>query len=298
MYATGFVYQVSHGTAGAPLALYYSGDGGKTWKGPGALETTVQPGFDRQQIAVGADGKGWMIITTSAPADGQQGGVYALEFTAADAGNMIAAGVSTAMAPTVSHGTVTVGLSCFTVPCTVNASLLQGGATASRAGHVTAPALGNAAVTITQHGVQTIQIPLSSAGQAALQSSGNHLATFSASTAIGPYSQQTSTPLTITGTGGTGGTGGTAHAPAISRLKRSKRTLRYRDTVAGATRFVVYIRKHRRWEKVDTFVHYDKAGANVARIKKHLAKGRYRIKATPYFAGKAGRTVTIRFTIR
>jgi hypothetical protein len=294
LYATGFVYHLgAAGPAGAPLALYYSGDGGKTWQGPGALETNVQPGFDRQQTAVGADGKGWMIITTRASADGQQGGVYALEFTANDAANALAAGVSTATSPTVSHGTVTVRLSCFTVPCTVHASLLHSGATASRDRHVTAPALGNAAVTITQHGLQTIRIPLSSAGQSALQSGGDHLpTTFSASTAIGPYSQQTSTPLTITGTGGT------AHAPAISRLKLSKRTLRYRDAVAGATRFVVYIRKHRRWVKVDTFVHHDKAGANVARIKKHLARGRYRIKATPYLAGKAGRTVTISFTVR
>jgi len=289
LYATGFVYQSGAGTAGAPLALYYSGDGGKTWQGPGALETNVQPGFDRQQTAVGADGKGWMIITTSAPTDGQQGGVYALEFTAVDAGNALAAGVSTATSPTVSHGTVTVGLSCFTVPCTVNASLLGSGATATRDAHVTAPALGNAAVTITQHGVHMVQIPLSSAGQSALRSGGNHLATFSASTAIGPYSQQSSTLLTIKGT---------VFAPAITTLKLSKRTLRYRDAVAGATRFVVYIRKHHRWVKVDTFVHHDKAGANVARIKKHLAKGSYRIKATPYLAGKAGRTVTIRFRVR
>jgi hypothetical protein len=294
LYATGFVYQSSGGgAAGAPLALYYSGDGGKTWQGPGALETNVQPGFDRQQTAVGADGKGWMVITTSAPANGQQGNVYALEFSAADATNALAANVPTATSPTVSDGTVTVGVSCFTVPCTVDASLLQGGATASRDGHVTGSSLGSGAVTITQHGVQTIHIPLSSAGQSALQSGDGHLPTiFSASTAIGPYSQHTSTPLTISTTATT------AYGPAISGLRVSKKTLSYRDAVAGATRFVVYIRKHRRWVEVGTFVHYDKAGANLARIKPRLAKGNYRIKATPYLAGKVGRTVTISFTVR
>jgi hypothetical protein len=290
LYATGFVYQLDSGAAGAPLALYYSGDGGKTWQGPGALETNVQPGFDRQQTAVGADGKGWMIITTSAPANGQKGDVYALEFTAADSTNALAAGVPRATSPTVSDGTVTVGLSCFTVPCTVDASLLQSGAAPNRDGHVTDPTLGSGAVTITQHGVQTIHLPLSSAGRSALESHGGHLsAIFSASTAIGPYSQRTSTPVTIAAT---------AYAPAISRLKLSKKTLSYHDAVAGATRFVLYIRKHRHWVKIGTFVHYDKAGANVARIKQRLAKGKYRIEATPYLAGKAGRTVTISFTVR
>jgi hypothetical protein len=90
----------------------------------------------------------------------------------------------------------------------------------------------------------------------------------------------------------------TAYGPALSKLKLSKKTLSYRDAVAGATRFVIYIRKHRRWVKVDTFVHYDKAGANVALIKRRLAKGNYRIEATPYFHGKIGRTVTISFTVR
>jgi hypothetical protein len=290
LYATGFVYQLGAGSGGAPLALYYSGDGGKTWQGPGALETNVQPGFDRQQTAVGADGKAWMIITTSAPANGQQGDVYALEFTAADANNALAAGVPAATSPTVSNSTVTLGVSCFTVPCTVDASLLQNGAAPDKDGRVTGSTLGSGALTITQHGVQTIHIPLSSAGESALLSHRGHLPViFSASTAIGPYSQHTSTPVTITTT---------AYGPAISGLKLSKKTLSYRDAVAGATRFVIYIRKHRRWVKLDTFVHYDKAGANVALIKRHLAKGNYRIEATPYFAGKAGRTVAISFTVR
>lgn len=297
LYATGFVYQVQSGAGGAPLALYYSGDGGKTWEGPGALETTVQPGFSRQQISVGADGKGWMIITANPTAGATQGSVYALEFSAADATNALAAGVSTATPPSVANGTVTVGLSCFTVPCTVNASLLSIGASPSRAGHFTAPALGTGTVTITQHGVQTIQIPLNSAGQSALQSSRGSLPTdFTASTAIGPYAQQTSTPLTITG--GTSTPTGTVTAPAISKLKRSKATLTYSDAVAGTTRFVLYERKHRRWVKVDTFTHVDKVGANAVRIKKHLAKGRYLLEATPYLAGKAGKTVTIRFTVK
>lgn len=298
LYATGFVYQVSPGSSGgAPLALYYSGDGGKTWQGPGALETTVQPGFSRQQIAMGADGKGWMIITANPTDGGTQGSVYALEFTAADAMNALGADVPAATAPAVSsNGNVTVGVSCFTVPCTVNAQLLPDAGAASSDERVRAHALGSGTVQITEHGVQTITIPLSSAGQSALNSSGGHLAaTFSASTAIGPYSQQNSTPVTITGTTTPGAT---ATGPAISKLKRSNATLSYHDTVAGTTRFVIDMRKHHRWAKVDTFVHRDKVGANRAHIKKHLAKGRYRIQATPYLAGKAGKTLTIRFTVR
>jgi hypothetical protein len=293
LYATGFVYQASSGSSGgAPLALYYSGDGGKTWQGPGALETTVQPGFSRQQIAMGADGKGWMIITANPTNGGTQGSVYALEFTAADAGNALGANVQTATPPAVSsNGSVTVGLSCFTVPCTINAQLLQNAAGASSRGRVRAHALGSGSVQITQHGVHAITIPLSSAAQSALDSSGGHLATtFSASTAIGPYSQQNTTPLTITGKT-------TTTAPVISKLKRSKATLRYHDSVAGATRFVIYMRKHHRWVKVDTIVHHDKAGANVVHIKKHLAKGSYRITATPYLAGKAGKTLTVKFRV-
>jgi hypothetical protein len=198
IYATGFVQQQGGGSpsapaqAGAPMALFYSGDGGKTWKGPGPLEATIQPGFQRSESAVGADGKGWMVITTA-------GSVYALEFSAADANNSFAAQV--AKPQPLASRTLTVPLSCYSVPCSVSAQLsavVAGAARAKRKHHTAI--VGSGHLTITSHGVHKVKIRLTAAGYAALKQNHEKLAvSVKESTTLGPFSEEKTLRLKLTG---------------------------------------------------------------------------------------------------
>lgn len=330
IYATGFVQQQGAGSpnaaaaSGAPLALFYSGDGGKTWQGPGPLESTVQPGFQRSESAVGSDGKGWMVITAA-------GSVYALEFSAADAASSFSAGVSAP--PPVTNGSVTVPLSCYAVPCTVTTTLSGAVARAARFGLAASAVLGTGSVQITQHGVQNVKIRLSAAGAAALEASGGKLpVSLNESTALGPYSEHKTVPLMLTEV-----------VPVVSRLKispssltaassgasvastRTGATVSYTDTLAAKTGFVVAERKPGvlskgvcgkpprtvsghprscwRWVSVGSFSHADKAGANkfhfTGRVSgRQLAAGSYRLEATPALGGTTGKTVWVSFTVR
>jgi hypothetical protein len=198
IYATGFVQQQGAvspsgpAATGAPLALFYSGDGGKTWEGPGSLETTIQPGFQRSESAVGADGKGWMVITAA-------GSLYALEFSAPDANNSFAAKV--AKPQPVTSRTVTVPLSCYSVPCSVSTQLsavVAGAARATRKHHTAI--VGSGHLSITSHGVHKVKIRLTAAGYAALKQNHEKLAvSVKESTTLGPFNEQNTLRLKLTG---------------------------------------------------------------------------------------------------
>ena len=197
IYATGFVQQQGTGptspaATGAPLALFYSSDGGQRWTGPGSLEATIQPGFQRSESAVGADGKGWMVITAA-------GSIYALEFSAADATNSFAAQV--AKPQPVAKSTVAVPVSCYSVPCTVSTQLsavVAGAARAKRKHHTAI--VGSGSLTIASHGVHTVKIHLTRAGQVALKQNHEKLAvSVKESTTLGPFSEQNSLRLKLTG---------------------------------------------------------------------------------------------------
>jgi hypothetical protein len=195
IYATGFLQQQYAGptgpaASGAPLALFYSSDGGKTWQGPGSLESTIQPGFERSESAVGADGKGWLVITAA-------GSLYALEFSAADAANSFSAQV--AKSPPVAGGSVTLSLSCFAIPCTVDSSLISAAAGAARTTHPASKLFGVTSVRITRHGVQKVKIRLLTAGAAALKKHRGRLAALlTESTLIGPYREEKTVRVTLT----------------------------------------------------------------------------------------------------
>jgi hypothetical protein len=177
-------------TAGAPLALFYSSDGGKDWTGPGSLEATVQPGFQRSESAVGADGKGWMVITAA-------GSLYALEFSSADAGNSFSARIS--MPRPVANDTVTVPLSCYSVPCTVSTQLSAVVAGAARAGRKHVALVGSDTVKLTRHGTHKVKIRLTTAGRAALKRSNGKLAvSLTESTAVGPFREEKTGRLRLT----------------------------------------------------------------------------------------------------
>jgi hypothetical protein len=194
IYATGFVQDEGGSgpsgpaTTGAPLALFYSHDGGQTWQGPGSLESTIQPGFERSESAVGADGKGWMVITAA-------GSVYALEFSAGDAANSFSAMVSPV--PAVVHDSVTVGLSCYAVPCNVSTTLSSAGAHAARAGHSRSKLFGTGSARITQHKVKRIKIRLSAAALAALKKRGKLTVSLQEKTALGPFTEQKTARVTL-----------------------------------------------------------------------------------------------------
>jgi hypothetical protein len=196
IYATGFVQQQAAGgptaaaTAGAPLALFYSSDGGKHWKGPGSLEATVQSGFQRSESAVGADGKGWMVITAA-------GSLYALEFSPADAGNSFSARLSTPRP--VTNNSVTVPLSCYSVPCTVSTQLSAVVARVAHAKRKRVALVGSDTVKITKHGIRKVKIHLTVAGRAALKRSHGKLAvSLTEATAVGPFREDKTGRLKLT----------------------------------------------------------------------------------------------------
>jgi hypothetical protein len=196
IYATGFVQQQAGGgptaaaTAGAPLALFYSSDGGKQWKGPGSLEPTVQPGFQRSESAVGADGKGWMVITAA-------GSLYALEFSSADADNSFAARISTPRP--VANNSVTVPLSCYSVPCTVSTALSTVVARVAHAKRKRVELVGSDTVKITKHGIRKVKIRLTAAGRAALQQGHGKLAvSLTEATVVGPFRENKTGRLKLT----------------------------------------------------------------------------------------------------
>jgi hypothetical protein len=194
IYATGFVQDQSASgpsgpaASGAPLGLFYSSDGGHTWQGPGSLESTIQPGFERSESAVGSDGKGWMVITAA-------GSVYALEFAAGDAANSFAAKLSPP--PAVVNGSVTVGLSCYAVPCKVAATLSSAAAKASAAAHGSSKVVGRGSVRITRHAVTHVRIRLSRAAAATLRKHGKLAVSVLENTAVGPFTEQKSVRVTL-----------------------------------------------------------------------------------------------------
>jgi hypothetical protein len=224
---------------------------------------------------------------------------------------------------------VTVPLSCYTVPCTVTTALTASVAPDARLGHAASVALGTGSATITQHGVQELNIPLSAAGVAALEAHAGTLAvSVLETTAVGFYKEQKTVSLTLT-----------APVPVVSGLKISPRSLTaassgairkgasvgYVDTQAAKTVFVVikrelgvvrggvcgnpprrvsgHTRSCRRWVTVGSFSHADKQGANrfhlTGRVDGHrLAAGSYRLQATPAFGGFTGETVSASFAVR
>jgi hypothetical protein len=179
VYATGVVYSRAATTPTYPFALFYSGDGGKTWEGPSPIEQTIQPDTSYSAMAVGSDGTGWLTYAAN-------GTLEALQFSAADASNAFSAAVNSL--PAVTGSTVTVPLSCYVVPCTVSTGVTAAGtATAARAGRKpTTARLGAATVKITKHGVHDVRIHLSRSGAALLKTRGGKLrALLGESTAVG-----------------------------------------------------------------------------------------------------------------
>jgi hypothetical protein len=183
LYATGFASNAGGGSS--PLALFYSPDGGKTWQGPSPLEPDVQPDFHRAINAVGADGKGWLVTTAGNT-------VYALEFSAANLSNSFSATVG-AVGPVPTTGTVAVPVSCYTVPCAVDATLVNG---ASSNDAAAASTLGTGMVEITQHGRHNLVIALTPSARRKLAGAPLH-AVLSESTVTGAYEQQRTIHVTI-----------------------------------------------------------------------------------------------------
>ena len=185
IYATGFVQSTAGGgpngpaNAGAPLALFYSSDGGQTWKGPGPLETSIQPGFSRSESAVGANGTGWMVITAGTS-------LYAIQFSSADSANSFAAHF---LAPSpVAGGIVTVGMSCYAIPCAVSSTMSSDAAqTSSATKHPRSSLYGSASLRITRHGVHSVKIRLSAGAIKTLKAKGKLTVFLNESTAIGQH---------------------------------------------------------------------------------------------------------------
>ncbi|MBV8930051.1 MAG: fibronectin type III domain-containing protein [Mycobacteriaceae bacterium] len=93
-------------------------------------------------------------------------------------------------------------------------------------------------------------------------------------------------------------------APGISHLKVKKgKKVSYVDSNASQTSFVLQrctrFVKHRckRFKGVKSFSHSDRAGRNHFKLRHRLRAGRYRLMATPSFAGVQGATVTVAFKV-
>jgi hypothetical protein len=78
----------------------------------------------------------------------------------------------------------------------------------------------------------------------------------------------------------------------------------YIDSEASTTQFVVsrcakFVKKHcKRYKRVHSFTRHDVAGLNSFHLNaRRLARGRYRLAATPSFDGTEGATVTVLFRI-
>jgi hypothetical protein len=156
--------------------------------------------------------------------------VYAIEFSTATLSNSFSASV--AAAPTASSGgTVTVPVSCFTVPCSVDATLGTTGttrttgttadaATAEATGYAAATrALGTGMIQITQPGVQHLKIPLSTAGRAALAASRGSLhAVLNETTDTAGYEQAHAVRVTVHGSRET-----TTHKKKHKKKKHKKK---------------------------------------------------------------------------
>jgi hypothetical protein len=199
IYATGFVQNFpgsngpdSAATAGAPLALFYSSDGGQTWKGPGPLETSIQPGFSRSESAVGANGTGWIVITAGTSLD-------AIQFSSGDSANSFAAHF---LAPSrVAGGIVTVGMSCYAIPCAVQSTMSSDAAqTSSAKKHPRSSVYGSANLRITKHGVHSVKIRLSAGAIKTLKAKGKLTVFLNESTSIGQggaFSEHESVRVTL-----------------------------------------------------------------------------------------------------
>jgi len=121
-----------------------------------------------------------MVITAG-------GSLYALEFSSADAGNSFAAQLLAASP--VAGGIVTVGLSCYAIPCAWSSTLSSDAARISRAKkHPGSSVYGKADVRITRHGVHRVKIRLSAAAIKTLKAKGKLTVFLNESTAIGQYS--------------------------------------------------------------------------------------------------------------
>jgi hypothetical protein len=194
VYATGAVYNKTATTPSPyPFALFYSGDGGKTWEGPSPIEQTIQPATSFSAMAVGSDGTGWLTYAAN-------GTLVALQFSAADASNAFSAAVNSL--PAVTGSTVTVPLSCYVVPCTVSTELTAAGtaAAASAGRKPTTARLGTGTVKITKHGVRDVRIHLSRSGAALLkkQRGGKLRALLEESTAVGALNEKKTVRVRLT----------------------------------------------------------------------------------------------------
>ncbi|HTT96257.1 MAG TPA: hypothetical protein VMF55_16415 [Solirubrobacterales bacterium] len=127
---TGGVYATYlSGGIGGPVSLSHSSDGGATWTGPGTLAADPLGAVAGLISAVDAAGQGWAAWTAN-------GSVFVQPFVAADAvpptpspaptpagprkGKKAGAAAVTIAAAATSDGrTLTVGVSCATVPCTL-----------------------------------------------------------------------------------------------------------------------------------------------------------------------------------
>ncbi|HEX4108145.1 MAG TPA: hypothetical protein VHX88_08420 [Solirubrobacteraceae bacterium] len=164
------------------MALAYSGDGGTTWKRPAPLEPNAQFGDTQMTSGVGADGRGWAVW------DGA-GSVDALEFGAADSAAPVAAALGGAATSVGKR--LALRLKCFSVPCTVSATLSGAPATnAARRAHAPAAVLARGHLRITAHGFHTLRVSLTRAGRVTLGAHhGRLVATMSEVTTLGSYTE-------------------------------------------------------------------------------------------------------------
>jgi hypothetical protein len=150
------------------LFLFYSSDGGQTWRGPAPLDPTLLGNDTSNEPVttsdVGADGIGWVVRRSSSM-------IQAMQFSAADAANQASATIATQ--PVSKASTVTMGLRCYAVPCQVQAALTAHVPTASKASARQArrrpSVLGRAHVVLSKHGVRRVVFRLTRAGRKLLK---------------------------------------------------------------------------------------------------------------------------------
>ncbi len=97
--------------SGGPVALSYSGDGGKSWSGPATLDAYASQ--SDVTSAVGPTGQGWVTWVAN-------GSVFAQPFTAADA----VSPPSASSGGSTNGTTLTITVTCSSFPCTVTVTIV------------------------------------------------------------------------------------------------------------------------------------------------------------------------------
>ena len=150
------------GGAGGPIALSYSGDGGRSWTS-GTLNANKGLGADKVTSGVNGAGQGWAAWTDN-------GSMFAQPFQASDAISPASVGGGA----TSNGQTVTLSVSCVAFPCTVTITLTAPETVVIHAASVAAKRktlkLGSGKITIRSKGRKKLTIKLTATAKRLLRS--------------------------------------------------------------------------------------------------------------------------------